>query len=325
MQQHLMRSIFVIAVFVFAAAKVFAADATFSIDGKRVYACNYDEPKLAVIDLEKQSVADLDLSEFVGKLEIKAVSLSASGNLLFVTERDVRAYSFEKKKCVKLCSAPEGVKFEDLAYNPKDGGILISTSRGNEYGSLYLEKNTSKPLSVVMRRVGYFSGMAFTADGELFFGTRGDLWQAHVEIDKENLQFQQCDLVGWRCAPLATLETQNTTPAQTGVERVAVAGDKLYVHLHRMGGSGWGNIVRLQKFDHKDEDGLKKLFELYAKELLSVETLAENGTASYLCSSPDGKRVFFTTGVLGHDGTQAYLIEDNGKPQELNLRFPKAN
>jgi len=132
-----------------------------------------------------------------------------------------------------------------------------------------------------------------------------------------------------RCAPLATFETTMATPTQVGVFSVAVAKQMLYVHLHRMFGTGEGNVVRLPRPDNasSDEasDEIAERMRLYSKETGAVEVLVQNGTLSYLCASADGRRVFFTSGVLGkdHEGTEAYLIENNGKPREIKLKLPE--
>src|SRR5262249_15780508 len=102
----------------------------------------------------------------------------------------------------------------------------------------------------------------------------------------------------------------------------------LYVHLHRMFGTGEGNVVRLPRPQNASsgeaEDEVRERMRLYSKETGAVEVLVDNGTISYLCASQDGRRVFFTTGVLGKDhDTQAYLVENNGKPQEIKLKLPE--
>jgi hypothetical protein len=95
-----------------------------------------------------------------------------------------------------------------------------------------------------------------------------------------------------------------------------------------MFGTGEGNVVRLPRPDNASsdeaEDDVAKRMRLYSKEIGAVEVLVDNGTASYLCASPDGRRVFFTSGVLAkdHEDTKAYLVENNGKPREIKLKLP---
>ena len=119
-----------------------------------------------------------------------ALSTSNSGDLFVATTQDAWSCNIDKKSCTKLCSAPEGVEFNDMAYNPKDGGPLFCTRTGVEprgesddpnKGAVYLERGTSKPLPVLLRRLDYLQGIAFSSDGQLFFGTRGDLWHGIIE------------------------------------------------------------------------------------------------------------------------------------------------
>ena len=74
--------------------------------------------------------------------------------------------------------------------------------------------------------------------------------------------------------------------------------------MGRMGGSGWGEIISVHwPGEPKSEDGKAPSIENGIKP--NVETLKSalgpfraygpNPGASYLCGSPDGKKVFFAT------------------------------
>jgi hypothetical protein len=100
------------------------------------------------------------------------------------------------------------------------------------------------------------------------------------------------------------------------------------VHLHRMFGTGEGNVVRLPRphdaSSDEAEDEVRERMRLYSKQTGAVEVLGYNGTVSYLCASQDGRHVFFTDGVLGPDhDTKAYLVENNRKPREIKLILPE--
>ena len=191
---------------------------------------------------------------------------------------------------------------------------------------MFLAAGTKEPKPVWSRRVGFLDGITFAPDGHLFFGYRGDLWVGSIAPQEENDETPWL-LAAKRCAPLATFETTGATPTQVGVFSVAVAKQMLYVHLHRMFGTGEGNVVRLPRPDNASseevEDEVGQRMRLYAKETGAVEVLVDNGTLSYLCAMQDGRRVFFTSGVLGkdHEETRAYLIENNGKPREIKLKL----
>jgi hypothetical protein len=224
-----------------------------------------------------------------------------------------------------------------MAYDPKSGGILFSARTDFDYPAqtndsedpaMFLAAGAKEPKPVWSRRVGFLNGIAFAPDGQLFFGYHGDLWMGSIAYQEENEETPwRLDAI--RCAPLATFETTDATPLQVGVFSVAVAKQMLYVHLHRMFGTGEGNVVRLPRPGNASpddaEDVVAKRMRLYSKETGAVEVLVDNGTISYLCASPDGRRVFFTSGVLGkeHEDTKAYLVENNGKPREIKLKLPQ--
>jgi hypothetical protein len=279
-------------------------------------------------------VSTVDLGALIENKSIISVGTGKSGDLLVATTRVAWSCKPASKACKKLCSAPEGVQFAAIAYDPKSGGILFSTrtdfdwpaqSNDNAGPAMFLAAGAKEPKPAWSRRVGFLDGITFSSDGELFFGVRGDLWMGSIEPQEEN------DETPWlldavRCAPLATFETTMATPTQVGVFNVAVAKQMVYVHLHRMFGTGEGSVVRLPRPDRAPaaDDEIGERMRLYSKETGAVEVLVHNGTASYLCASADGRRVFFTSGVLGkdHEETEAYLIENNGKPREIKLKFP---
>lgn len=312
-----------------------AVEATFSRDGSHIYAIDFETPRLFDIDLQKNVVSTVDLGASIDNKSIISVGTAKSGDLLVATTRAAWSCKPASKACKKLCSAPEGVQFAAMAYDPQSGGILFSTrtdfddpaQKNNDADSaLFLAAGTKEPKPVFARRVGFLDGITFSPDGQLFFGNHGDLWTGSIESQKED------DETPWlldaiRFAPLATFETTMATPTQVGVFSVAVAKQIVYVHLHRMFGTGEGNVVRLPRPDKAPaaDDAIGQRMRLYSKETGAVEVLVDNGTASYLCASADGRRVFFTSGVLGkdHEETEAYLIENNGKPREIKLKFPE--
>ena len=315
-----------------------AVQATFSRDGLHVYAIDFETPNLITrlldINLQKNAISTIELGASIDNKSIISVGTAKSGDLLVATTRAAWSCKLATKACKKLCSALEGVQFAAMAYDPKSGGILFSTrtdfdsppqNNNDADSALYLTAGAKEPKPVFARRVGFLDGITFSPDGQLFFGNRGDLWMGSIEPQEDN------DETPWllgavRCAPLATFETTMATPTQVGVFSVAVAKQMVYVHLHRMFGTGEGNVVRLPRPDNAPEadDGIGQRMRLYSKETGAVEALVHNGTVSYLCASADGRRVFFTSGVLGkdHEDTKAYLIENNGKLREIKLKLP---
>jgi hypothetical protein len=308
--------------------------ATFSSDGSHVYAIDLETSNLLDVNLSKNAVSTIDLGPSIEKKSILSVGTAKSGDLLVATPRSAWSCNPASKACKKLCNAPEGVQFAAMAYDRESGGILFSTRTDFDWPvqnndtaapAMFLPADAKEPKPVWSRRVGFLDGIAFAADdSQLFFGYRGDLWMGSITSQEENEEAWLLDAI--RCAPLATFETTNATPLQVGVFNVAVAKQVLYVHLHRMFGTGEGNVVRLPRPGNASSDEsqneVRERMRLYSKETGAVEVLVYNGTVSYLCASNDGRRVFFTDGVLGkeHEETKAYLVEKNGKPREIKLK-----
>ena len=71
------------------------------------------------------------------------------------------------------------------------------------------------------------------ADGQ--FASGGDIWEGSVELPSE--VDQRPSVEASRFGPVALLETANTTPNSTGAHELAVAGQTIYAHMRRMGGS----------------------------------------------------------------------------------------
>jgi len=314
-----------------------AVEATFSRDGSHVYAIDIETPHLLDIDLQKNVVSVIDLGASIDNKSILSVGTAKSGDVLIATARAAWSCNPVRKACKKMCSAPEGVQFAAIAYDPKSGGILFWTrtdfdwpaqSNDDAGPAMFLAAGAKEPKPVFARRVGFLDGITFSPDGQLFFGVRGDLWMGSIGSLEDNEETPWL-LDAVRCAPLATFETTMATPTQVGVFSVAVAKQMVYVHLHRMFGTGEGNVVRLPRPNSASvdeaEDDVGARMRLYSKETGAVQVLVDNGTLSYLCASADGRRVFFTSGVLGkdHEETKAYLIENKGKPREIKLKLPE--
>ena len=120
-----------------------------------------------------------------------------------------------------------------------------------------------------------------------------------------------------RCAPLADRETYGGTPSQVGVSELAVSHGKVYAHVSRMGGSGWGDIIRLD-LPKPVEGGLRQRYTQYQALLGSVEFLTENPTIAFLCQSPDGTKIVYSDGN-GPNRT-FYVVENNGDPKPVPAR-----
>jgi hypothetical protein len=316
-------------------------------------------PHLFDVDIEKQSASKIDIGSQIENKPIVALATSASGDLLVSTAESAWSCNIDKKSCTRLCTAPKGLQFKDMACNPENNVILLSTRDGEMFhekpdsdhrrGAFVLERVLGNLFPVEMRRVDYIDGIVFSSQGDLFFGSGGDLWQGSVGsvgVIEKNLEAKKhvkstgepsshdersqfASLAARRCAALATLETYRGSPVQIGVQKIAPANGMVSVHLLRMYGFGTGVIASLPtppRWPAADEetDGLDERVNLYVKEASSLQVIGYCEDYSYLCASSDGNRVFFR-GALDPDTRKSaygfYLVENNGKPRGLKLKF----
>ena len=73
--------------------------------------------------------------------------------------------------------------------------------------------------------------------GELFFAAYGDLWYGEIQTDTFDGE-DHFSVAAYRYAPLATLETENATPSEIGVDDIGVSRELIYVQLSRDGRLG---------------------------------------------------------------------------------------
>jgi hypothetical protein len=130
------------------------------------------------------------------------------------------------------------------------------------------------------------------------------------------------DLQCYRYAPVATRESGNHTPAQTGARALCVAGRYLYAHANRMGGSGWGTTIRLLKarepLDGKEDErpsSVEEYRDTAVRALQSLEVIADSEGKYTLCASGDGSRVLLegTAAKIGRTVGRFVVIDDAGK------------
>lgn len=163
--------------------------------------------------------------------------------------------------------------------------------------------------------------LVFDGDGTCYFEHANDLWHAEIKIDGA----ATAEMAAYRYAPLAMLQTNSGTPSSMGVESIVVAGPWLYVHLYRIGGSGWGRIIRLAKPERDRKpgshpslgqlDGLERRLTIYKEALESVEVLATTTGPAGLAASADGKLVHFVAELDDRHGH--WLVREHGQPEFL--------
>jgi hypothetical protein len=250
------------------------------------------------------------------------VSLSNAGDLLFAGNDEIAAYNFERNAWVTVCRASRGTVCTDVACNPADGSLIFEINdQKNSSGYWYMPKDASVPVKLRLRRISHMSGFAFDTQGRLYFGYNGDLWTGAVcSLPDDEARGQW--ICGIRIAPVADLETSIGTPSNQGVQETASSGEVVYVHLRRLGGSGWGQIATLTapaiKFvdGEAEDDSYEKRLELYQNELRSIRLLGENGSYGYLCASRSGHKIFYRAQDAQDQKMKIWLVTE-GKTEEL--------
>jgi hypothetical protein len=279
-------------------------------------------------------VLDIDLTKLTTKTfslgittEVLGVANAPRG-LLFVTEKSLYRRPLPDGEVAKICDAPAGSYFEDVACNRAKHGILLlcHTKDFRDWPAYYLREQESKPTALVLRRVRALVGAVFDRDGHLFFGSGGDLWEGDITTPSEPGEVPAVEAD--RFAPVAILETANTTPNSTGARKLAVAGRTVYAQMTRMGGSGWGEMISVrwqgepktdQGKEPRTESPIKLNIETFKSALGAARFYGSNQGASYLCNSPDGRRVFFATRYEDEaHKVRFYLGDDTGEVHPLD-------
>ena len=190
-----------------------------------------------------------------------------------------------------LCEAPADLSFNNVACDPKSGNVLfVLHTKDWNYSWQVLPIGRRELKRVFNRRAEDADFPAFDAGGVLYFARRGDVWKGELEEDAEQNRYV---LVGHRIWPLAQLETAVGTPDSAGAHEIAPLTTHLLISRGRLGGSGWGAVVRVPKVD------------AYEKKLpLAWEELREYPWPE-LASAPDGTRAV----VYERSGNRWLLLE----------------
>ena len=297
---------------------VAAGDAVFSHDASRVYLNDASPGTLAVIGLPEGRRSRLPHPPPLAESgELDAIDRSRTGSLLLLAQNTLWEFEPETAHLEKRYAVAAPVQLTAFAHDPVTGGILLMEAGSEESGLelRWLPSGSAPPQRVFNRRCPFLRDPTFTPDGRLLFSHEGDLWMGSLAQDTDSEPPRQI-LNAYRHAPLALRETALGTPSQIGVRGMAVAGDWLYVQLCRMGGSGWGETLRIKApapgaVDDPPKDTAEsrtRMLQIFG----SLEPLGDNGGQPALCASRDGRLVFF----LG-EGRNAFLIEDGKPPASL--------
>jgi hypothetical protein len=301
------------------------AAAAFSDDGDHVYLLGSKLPKGTVLDVDLINSTTKKLNLGVST-EVRGI-VNAPRALLFVTDKSLYRLPLPTGQPGKICDAPSGCLFHDVACNRAQHGILLMcrTKDGRDWPSYYLREQEQTPSLIATRRVNALVGAVFDREGHLFFAADGDVWEGSVEPPPEPDFPTSVEAI--RFAPVALRETANGTSGSTGARELAVAGPTIYVHMQRMGGSGWGEMISVRwpgepkSGDKKPgvENGVKPNVETFRSALAAFRVYGPNRGASYLCGSADGEKVFFATRNADDagDALRFYLGDETGEVHPL--------
>ncbi len=316
----------------------FAAGAAFSKDNGHVYLVATGTSELVDIDLAAKSWRTIGIDLPARDRAIQGVTLSNAGFILCATSHAVWSFDPSNGKCAKVCDAPQGVTFQDIAYDPTTEIILTVAVVDEEDGRYGAEKEASafcllkgakEPADVRIRYGTKVGHPVFTADGTLFFECSGDLWMGCIYDGNNDLDDPALALDAYRCAPFASLIEQDITPPSTGLEEIAVTGRFVYARYARMGGSGWGSMVRFQRPPpfSRDSDGARQLpyeqdWKGLERRVASVESIAPT-YYRFLCASRDGSLVFYADpfNYTGHfNPDDVFLVKHDGTPVPIEIK-----
>jgi hypothetical protein len=296
-----------------------AGDATFSRDGERIYAIASNEPAPALqeIDLPGKTIRTVALKQLPAHDWPRGITCSNDSRIFCTTKGTLWSFDPRSASLTKIRDAPSGANFWEVAFDPKIHGTFVTTD--NPEKPLFMFRKENEWIPVRMRRHPYPSCLVFTASGELFFAAYGDLWHGEIQTDKFDGE-NHFSVTAYRYAPLATLETENSSPTEIGVADIGVSREVIYVQLSRMGGSGdgWFACLARPAINSAREESLDPGYKpnerlpVYQKSLGSLKILGEDSHAGQIAVSPDERRVHYFM-----DGK--HWLVSNGKTEELHL------
>ena len=297
-----------------------AGDAAFSRDGQRIYAIASTDPDPAVqeIDIATRTIRTIVLKQLAADDWPRGITCSNADKIFCITKGSLWSFDPRSGSLTKIRDGPSGTDFWQVAFDPKIHATFVTTGDSEE--PLFMFRKENEWIPVRMRRHPYPSCLVFTASGELFFAAYGDLWCGEIQTDTFEGE-EHFSVAAYRYAPLATLETENTTPSEIGVDDIGVSREVIYVQLSRMGGSGdgWFACLRRSVSKRTSEQSLDLLYKpservpVYQKSLSSLKILGEDSHAGRIAVSPDERRVYYV--MHGK-----HWLVSNGKTEELHLK-----
>lgn len=303
-----------------------AADAAFSDDGKTVYAINGLD--LDVIDTTTGVIRQINPE---GVLEIEGICRAGEGAFYLISKNALWRWKPLSEPAVLVKQFVGDTTFSEVACSD-DGKQILVVGQSTEAGRtslLYQSESTDVFAPVWLRHLpdARILGPEFMPDGTLMFSAEGDLWHGELEwdpIENDNgtPPTPRVSLTAYRYAPVAKRLTYSGTSNQEGVSAIAFGAGRLFAHISRMNGSGWGNIVSLDA-PAPMKDGSFTIHngtEDAIKALRSLKEITDNPSRSFLCASPDRKHAYMTSGS-GETRTHFLADADYEKGEPIAFRI----
>src|ERR1043165_7178075 len=172
-------------------------------------------PSLMAVDLPSCKQKKLDIKWMGVDNEIIGLAPYKDGKILIAKKNTLYWFNPAKGVADRFYVPKDIADVTEVAYDTANDIILL-----NSREKLYiLPKGQDQFSEVVTRRVPGLEGISFTPNGTIVFGYEGDLWHAKVVGEEDEIEGKKTtrySLFGYRYAPLATLETANSTPSQEG-------------------------------------------------------------------------------------------------------------
>ncbi|HSI84905.1 MAG: hypothetical protein ACAI35_22790 [Candidatus Methylacidiphilales bacterium] len=290
------------------------------------------KPEFWAVELPSCKHKALEMSWMGPERDIVSLAGYKEGRILIAKEKALYAFDPSKGIAHKFV-VPKDSTISEVAYDAQNDVIVLATGET----AWVLPKGEDVFSELNVRRVRWLEGMAFAGNGNLLFSNNGDIWHGKIEsdTDEENgKKVTRYSLLGYRYAPLATLETANATPAQEGARCLAFFGDSVYAEINRLGGSGWGTLVRLAPPELGKPRGPDQVLETYQsvaerlavakKALAGTTVLGGSGGRFFLSVSGDGSTLFYLIErETGDDLDEFYVLKKGGKPERVKLKLPE--
>jgi len=319
-----MKILFLLALsFVFSHSAI-AERAAFSETGKEVYFRTNTKNSLTVLNMKTGGESKRSISlPNDEKIEFKAIARGQKNEFFLLSDNALWAWKSDSDAAqLVLKNSDSNVEYRNLTCHKRSGNIVIQAHlkdedrNGSSYALFYYRPGN--PLARTYLRHLWKDVILcphYLEDGSLLFSVAGDLWHGNLSghwKSKEGIEY--VNLEAYRYAPISTRSAYNGTSSWEGVEEIVATERKVYVLRSRMGGSGWGAVMRLDAPSNGKNDDWQVNDDKVVEALRSLEEIMDNGGAAFLAVSSDRKIVHLSK------GRYHYLVKDDGIAVKITQR-----